>query len=249
MKDPIILWVIDILRRDYDVPLQAIEVGSPTELPLSRLHQGRADLIIYDDRFINSAGNFYVAFILVEVMDLGKKFGGTEGEGNLDFYDHLSTSMSLFPSARYAILTSRTNTLIYRRGPEYTLLEKIGELPQYQSVRQAAEHNPYKVVLNQDEPDGIQTGLRPLTKDTFRKVLGDTHSGCYAILRDIEGLQPQEAVEAIVKFLFAKWYDEQATIDLAKRTILLTFTQNDYFPESHENLSVGLSGPRPKCTT
>jgi type I restriction enzyme M protein len=216
--DPIMLWIIDTLRKDYDVPLEAIEVGSPTELPMSRIDQAKADLIIYDDRFINSAGNFYVAFILVEVRDLGRNFGGTVGKGNLDFYERLSTSMSVFPSARYAILTSGTSTLIYRRGPEYPLLEEIADLPQYQSVREASEHNPYKVVLNQDEPDGIQTGLRTLTKDIFRKVLGDIHSGCHAILRDIEGLQPQEAVEAIVKFLFAKWYDEQATIELAKRT-------------------------------
>ncbi len=218
MKNPIILWVIDILRRDYGVPLQAIKIGSPAETPLSRTDQGRADLIIYDDRFINSAGNFYIAFIVVEVMDLGKKFGGTEAEGSLDLNIRLSTSLSVFPSARYAILTSGTNTLIYRRDPEYPFLEEIGDLPQYQSVHKAAEHSPYTVVLNQDEPDGIQTGLRLLTRDTFRNVLGDTRSGCHAILRDNEGLQPQEAVEAIVKFLFAKWYDEQATIDLAKRT-------------------------------
>ncbi|MBD2132871.1 N-6 DNA methylase [Sphaerospermopsis sp. FACHB-1094] len=31
-------------------------------------------------------------------------------------------------------------------------------------------------------------------------------------------MQPQEAVDAMVKFLFAKWYDEQATIDLVKQT-------------------------------
>ena len=116
--------------------------------------------------------------------------------------------MNLFPSARYAILTSGTNTLIYRGDPEYPHLEEIGDLPPYQSVRQAAEYRPYTVMVNQDEPGGIQTGLRPLTRDTFRAVLGDTRSGCHAILRDSEGLQPQEAVEAIIKFLFAKWYDE-----------------------------------------
>jgi type I restriction enzyme M protein len=217
VKDPITLWAIDILRRDYHVPLQAIELGLPPELPQSWLDQGRADVVIYDDRFIDSAGNFYVAFIVVEVMEPEKTFGGTEAGGWLDHYDRLCAFMNLFPSARYAILTSGTNTLIYRRGPEYPRLEEIGDLPQYQSVREAVEHSPYTVVLNQDEPDGIQTGLHPLTRDTFREVLGDTHSGCHAILRDSEGLQPQEAVEAVVKFLFAKWYDEQATIDLAKR--------------------------------
>jgi len=151
-------------------------------------------------------------------MEPGKKFGGTEAEGWLDHYDRLSTYMSVFPSARYAILTSGTNTLICRRDLEYPRIEEIGDLPKYQSVHEAAGHSPYTVVLNQDEPNGIQTGLRPLTRDTFREVLGDTRSGSHAILRDSEGLQPQEAVEAIVKFLFAKWYDEQATIDLAKRT-------------------------------
>src|SRR5262249_1433685 len=97
-------------------------------------------------------------------------------------------------------------------------LEEIGDLPKYQSAREAAKRSPYTVVLNPDVPDGIETGLKPLTRDKFREVLGDTRSGCHSILRDNEGLQPQEAVEAMVKFLFAKWYDEQATIDLAKQT-------------------------------
>jgi type I restriction enzyme M protein len=57
-----------------------------------------------------------------------------------------------------------------------------------------------------------------LTRDKFREVLGDTRSGCHSLLRDNEGLQPQEAVDAMVKFLFAKWYDEQATVDLARQT-------------------------------
>jgi len=115
VKDPITLWAIDILRRDYGVPLQAIELELPPELPQSGLYQGKADVVIYDDRFINSKGNLYVAFILVEVMEPGKKFGGTEAEGWLDHYDRLSTYMSVFPSARYAILTSGTNTASCRR--------------------------------------------------------------------------------------------------------------------------------------
>jgi hypothetical protein len=48
------------------------------------------------------------------------------------------------------------------------------------------------VVLKPDEPDGIVTGLTPLTRDKFREVLGDTRSGCHSILRDniVERLQP-----------------------------------------------------------
>jgi type I restriction enzyme M protein len=92
------------------------------------------------------------------------------------------------------------------------------------------------VILNPSEPDGIQTGLQPLTRDKFREVLGDTRSGCHSILRDNEGLQPQEAVDAMVKFLFAKWYDEQATIDLAKQTgenrsYVFSYKQGETDPE------------------
>jgi type I restriction enzyme M protein len=49
-------------------------------------------------------------------------------------------------------------------------------------------------------------------------------------------LQPQEAVDAMVKFLFAKWYDEQATIDLAKQTgenrsYVFSYKQGETDPE------------------
>lgn len=117
----------------------------------------------------------------------------------------LNAYMSASPSAWYAILTSGINTKIYRRDLEYPrALQEIGDLPKYESARSTAEHSPFKVILNPSEPDGIQTGLQPLTRDKFREVLGDTRSGCHSILRDNEGLQPQEAVDAMVKFLFAK---------------------------------------------
>lgn len=131
----------------------------------------------------------------------------------------LNAYVSASASVRYALLTNGRNTRIYRRDFEYPrALQPIGDLPQYESAAEAAHHSPYTVILKPDEPDGIATGLTPLTRDKFREVLGDTRSGCHSILRDNEGLQPQEAVDAMVKFLFAKWYDEQATIDLAKQT-------------------------------
>ncbi len=106
VKDPITLWAIDILRRDYDVPLQAIELELLTELPQSGLDQERADVVIYDDRFINSAGNFYVAFIVVEVMEPGKNFGGAEAEGWLDHYDRLSTYMRSHRNCQAPVATN-----------------------------------------------------------------------------------------------------------------------------------------------
>ena len=241
-EDPVTVWAIALLHQEYGVPLDALELELNADFSEGthqggRRYQGRADLIVYDDRYIGAGGGLDVAFIMVEAMEPGKKFEGTEPEGWVEHLNRLNAYMSASPSARYAILTSGKHTKIYRRDLEYPrALQEIGDLPKYESARSAAEHSPFKVILNPSEPDGIQTGLQPLTRDKFREVLGDTRSGCHSILRDNEGLQPQEAVDAMVKFLFAKWYDEQATIDLAKQTgenrsYVFSYKQGETDPE------------------
>ncbi len=223
-EDPVTMWAIDILVQEYSVPLEAMELELFTDFSEGthkegRRYQGRADVVIYDDRYTDAVGSLDVAFIMVEAMEPGKKFNGREPEGWMEHLKRLNAYMSASPSARYAILTSGKHSVIYRRDLEYPRkLAEIGDLPKYESAREAARHSPYKVILNPADPDDIKTGLQPLSRDKFRDVLGDTRSGCHSILRDNEGLQPQEAVDAMVKFLFAKWYDEQATIDLVKET-------------------------------
>lgn len=223
-EGPVVAWAIVTLHQQYKVPLAAMELELSTVFAEStgsrqRDYQGRADVVIYDDRYRSGIGNLDVAFIMVEAMEPNKRFEGSDPVGWNDHFDRLKAYMSASPSARYAILTSGTNTVIYRRDLEYPrALEPIAELPKYESAAAAAARSPYKVVLNPSNPDEIDPGLIPLTRDKFREVLGDTRSGCHAILRDNEGLQPQEAVDAMVKFLFAKWYDEQATIDLVRST-------------------------------
>lgn len=223
LEDPVTLWVIYILHTQYGVPLEAMALEFITDFSEGahehgRRFLGRADVVIYDDRYVDAGGNLDTAFIMVEAMEPGKQLDGTEPEGWKDHYTRLSSYMSASASARYAILTSGKHTRIYRRDLEYPrALQEIPDLPKYESAREAAKHSPYKVILNPSEPDGVTSHLKPLTRDKFREVLGDTRSGCHSILRDNEGLQPQEAVDAMVKFLFAKWYDEQATVDLAKQ--------------------------------
>lgn len=218
LEDPVTMWAIQILAEEYGVPLDAMELEL-SNITASRQMFGRSDLIIYDDRYVGSSTGLDVAFIMLEAMEPSKKFEGNEELGWNYHFKQLEVYMSASPSARYAILTSGKNTKIYRRDLDYPRkLEIIGDLPKYESAREAANHSPYKVIYNANESDVIQTGLEPLTRDKFREVLGDTRSGCHSILRDNEGLQPQEAVDAMVKFLFAKWYDEQATIDLVKQT-------------------------------
>ena len=227
IEDPVTLWAVDMLYRQYNVPLDAMELEISVDFTegshqsgSGRRYMARVDLVIYDDRYKDSKGNLDVAFIALEAMEPGIDLdsAGDEQSG-MGHFKRLNAYVSASASVRYAILTNGVNTRIYRRDFEYPrALQPVGDLPKYESAAEAAKHSPYTVVLNPREPDGIQTGLAPLTRDKFREVLGDTRSGCHAILRDNEGLQPQEAVDAMVKFLFAKWYDEQATIDLAKQT-------------------------------
>jgi type I restriction enzyme M protein len=223
-EDPVTMWVLQILVEEYGVPLEAMALELNADFAEGtyqggRRYLARVDIVVYDDRYADSIGNLDVAFIIVEAMEPNKKVGGTEAEGWVEHLNRLNSYMSASPSARYAILTSGKQTDIYRRDLDYPRkLEIIGNLPKYESASKAAEHSHFIVVLNPSEPDGIKTGLTPLSRDKFREVLGDARSGCHSILRDNEGLQPQEAVDAMVKFLFAKWYDEQATIDLVKQT-------------------------------
>jgi type I restriction enzyme M protein len=226
-EDPVTLWAVDVLHRQYNVPLDAMDLEISVDFSegshqsgSGRRYLARVDLVIYDDRYKDAKGNLDVSFIALEAMepniDLDSEGDDQSGIGH---FKRLNAYVSASASVRYAILTNGVNTRIYRRDFEYPrALQPVGDLPKYESAAEAAQHSPYTVVLNPDEPDGIETGLVPLTRDKFREVLGDTRSGCHSILRDNEGLQPQEAVDAMVKFLFAKWYDEQATIDLAKQT-------------------------------
>jgi type I restriction enzyme M protein len=223
-EDPVTIWAIQILVEEYGVPLEPMALELNADFAEGthqggRRYQERVDVVVYDDRYADSVGNLDVAFILLEAMEANKKVGGTEAEGWVNHLNRLTAYISASPFPRYAILTSGQYTEVYRRNLDYpSKLEPIVDLPKYESAREAAEHSNYNVILNPSEPDGIQTGLTPLSRDKFREVLGDTRSGCHSILRDNEGLQPQEAVDAMVKFLFAKWYDEQATIDLVKQT-------------------------------
>ena len=144
------------------------------------------DIVVYDDRYADSIGNLDVAFIMVEAMEPNKKVGGTEAEGWIEHLNRLNSYMSASPSARYAILTSGKQTDIYRRDLDYPRqLEIIGNLPKYESAREAAKHSPYTVILNPSEPDGVRNWHLNPARDKFREVLGDTCSGCHSILAGI----------------------------------------------------------------
>jgi hypothetical protein len=60
LEDPATLWAIDLLYKEYRVPLNAMEIEAVATTDrtdkTSRLAFARADLIIYSDRYIAAGG-------------------------------------------------------------------------------------------------------------------------------------------------------------------------------------------------
>ena len=71
LEDPVTLWAVDVLYRDYNVPLEAMDLEVP--LDWSRSVSGRIDLVVYDDRYKNALGvlDVDVAFIALEALEPG----------------------------------------------------------------------------------------------------------------------------------------------------------------------------------
>ena len=70
LEDPVTLWAVDVLTREYSVPLEAMELEISVDFSegahqsgSGRRYMARVDLVIYDDRYKDARGNLDVAFI------------------------------------------------------------------------------------------------------------------------------------------------------------------------------------------
>jgi type I restriction enzyme M protein len=133
-------------------------------------------------------------------------------------YDYLNLYMAASASARFAILTNGVTTRYYEREFQYPRkLKEVTQLPPFEKFWEKANSRQFRVLVPKrtDKPEDLDDGLQILNADNFRKVLGDERVGCHRILRDKEGKQPQEAVDEMVKLIFAKYYDERDTLQRA----------------------------------
>lgn len=67
-EDPVTIWAIALLHQEYGVPLDALELELYADFSegthqSGRRYQGRADVIVYDDRYIGAGGGLDVAFM------------------------------------------------------------------------------------------------------------------------------------------------------------------------------------------
>src|SRR6266511_3061212 len=145
-EDPVTLWAIDILVREYGVPLEAMQLELNADFSegthtAGRRYLGRVDVVIYDDRYADAVGNLDVAFIMLEAMEPRIRYESDGDEQSWKgHYTRLGSYMAASNSARYAILTNGEHTAIYRRDLEYPRnLEPIGNLLRYESAREKAK--------------------------------------------------------------------------------------------------------------
>ncbi|MBD0386413.1 MAG: hypothetical protein ICV54_07765 [Nostoc sp. C3-bin3] len=82
-EDPVTMWALHILVEEYGVPLEAMKLELNSDFAEGthqggRRYQGRADLVVYDDRYADSIGNLAEDILLsakarVERMILGQE--------------------------------------------------------------------------------------------------------------------------------------------------------------------------------
>lgn len=135
------LWAVNILHREYGVPLEAKELEISVDFSEGTHQSGqrymaRVDLVIYDDRYKDARGNLDVAFIALEAMEPGIDLDSEGGDqSGLGHFNRLNAYVSASASVRYAILTNGRNTRIYRRDFEYPrALQPVSDLPKYESA-------------------------------------------------------------------------------------------------------------------
>ena len=130
-------------------------------------------------------------FLLLEACPLGAAQGALD-----DAERRLHAALASTPSATLGLVTDGRRTRILRRriGPDD--FEYIPDLPAFD--RELATRSP----LGRDPGD-----LQPLSP-TYERLLFELHS----TMRDVDGLHDDEALDELAKVLYAKIFDERASL-------------------------------------
>ncbi len=115
----------------------------------------------------------------------------------------LETYLASTHTATIGMVTDGEKTKTIRKKIDPNDFEYISDLPSYGIKGQS------KFKLIRELPDGIETGETGLQKidGKYDKVLFE----CHGIVRDIDGLHADEALDELCKVIYAKIFDERTT--------------------------------------
>jgi type I restriction enzyme M protein len=209
-EEPVRQWAAAQLVKNFGVPHRQIKFEEPVKYQHERKSarqraKGFRDIVVYDDRYNEE-------YMIVEALTPEDEENSANWNSH---YDYLNLYMAASASARFAILANGVTTRYYEREFQYPRkLKEVTQLPPFEKFWEKANSRQFRVLVPKrtGKPEDLDDGLQVLNTDNFRKVLGDERVGCHRILRDKEGKQPQEAVDEMVKLIFAKYYDERDTL-------------------------------------
>lgn len=143
-------------------------------------------------------------FIYVEV----KKRGISQEEFN-EAERQLETYLSSTHTATIGLVTDGDRVRAIRKKIDPNDFEYIPDIYAYGGT----QANQVKLVREIPESgDKSKTGLTPIN-ETYERILFD----CHSVVRDIDGLHADEALDELSKILYVKIYDEKNTIKKGDR--------------------------------
>ncbi|PSV43252.1 N-6 DNA methylase [Photobacterium sp. GB-36] len=122
----------------------------------------------------------------------------------------LETYLASTHTATIGLVTDGNEIRCVRKKIDPNDFEYIADIPPYGGVTAAK----VKLVREIPESDPSRvTGLQPLT-EKYKKLLVE----CHNVVRDIDGLHDDEALDELAKVIYVKIYDERATIEKEEGT-------------------------------
>ncbi|HHR6046619.1 TPA: restriction endonuclease subunit M [Providencia alcalifaciens] len=117
----------------------------------------------------------------------------------------LETYLASTHTATIGLLTDGIRTKCIRKKIDPNDFEYISDIPEYGGIPLVK----IKLVKEVDNKNpNRKTGLKPITKQ-YSRILVD----CHNILRDIDGLHDDEALDELSKIIYVKIFDERKTIE------------------------------------
>ncbi|CNH85021.1 type I site-specific deoxyribonuclease LldI [Yersinia aldovae] len=186
-------WVLHRLITVYQYPRswlgEKITIEEPIKMGSS---EKQADITIKNDN--------RKPFLIIET----KKRNSTpidykEAERQLESY------LASTHTATIGMVTDGITTRSIRKKIDPNDFDYISDIPSFGSI------TSIKIKLSRDIIDiksDKKTGLRPITEE-YNRILVD----CHNILRDVDGLHDDEALDELSKLIYMKIFDERKTIE------------------------------------
>lgn len=183
-------WILHELIKSYDYPKEWMSHRILIEWPV----QMGSAVKSCDVAILNTEGE---PFILIETK---KELVSDQGKEQLRSY------LAATYTANIGMWSNGKLVQCYRKMRDPNRVVNEPDIPVYEPVKGAQDRRKYTAQLR--EGTNRNTGQLQIFKG---KQFEDFLFRCHSILRDEDGLQPDEAVDEMIKLLYIKSYDELFT--------------------------------------